>query len=204
MKKLFIIGAGGQGKVCADIALQNGYIEVCFLDDAIKGEVAGFNIVGKVEDAKKFLQEGDFFVAIGNCLVRRNISNVLKEMGAKIVSLVHPKAVIGRQVEIGQGTVVMANAVINASATIGDGAIINTNSCVEHDCKIGDFSHVSIGANIAGTVVVGENCFIGAGATIINNVTICSDCVIGAGAVVVKNIESCGTYVGVPCKKTKS
>ena len=34
-KKLVIIGAGGHGKVCAEIAELNGYKEIVFLDNDI-------------------------------------------------------------------------------------------------------------------------------------------------------------------------
>ncbi|WP_458251695.1 PglD-related sugar-binding protein, partial [Ligilactobacillus salivarius] len=46
MKKLVILGAGGHGKVVADIAVKNGYEEIVFLDDN-KTSCAGFSVVGK-------------------------------------------------------------------------------------------------------------------------------------------------------------
>lgn len=33
MNKLIIIGASGDGKVVADIAIKNGYTDIAFLDD---------------------------------------------------------------------------------------------------------------------------------------------------------------------------
>ena len=33
MNRLMIVGAGGHGKVVADIATQNGYSDIVFLDD---------------------------------------------------------------------------------------------------------------------------------------------------------------------------
>ena len=104
-------------------------------------------------------------------------------------------------VEIGQGTVVMANAVINAGARIGAHCIINTSAVVEHDNRIADFVHISVGAKLAGTVSVGKRSWVGIAACVSNNIHICDDCMIGAGAVVIKDIEESGTYVGVPVKK---
>ena len=194
--RLIIIGASGHGKVIADIALLNGYKDIAFLDDdeSIKG-CAGFPIIGKTSEAHSF--GGDKVVAIGNAKIRERIQNSLQT-----VTLIHPDAVIGRNVEIGEGTVVMAGAVINPEVKIGKGCIINTTASVDHDCRIGDYVHIAVGAHVCGTVHIGESTWVGAGAIVSNNINICSDTVIGAGATVVRNIEEKGTYVGVPAYRT--
>ena len=47
LKKLVIIGASGHGKVIADIALNNQYDEIVFLDDDKRvTECAGFAVKG--------------------------------------------------------------------------------------------------------------------------------------------------------------
>lgn len=197
-KRLVIIGAGGHGKVIADIALLNGYKEIVFHEIATNiKECAGFPVVGP-KLPTEFLDD-DKIIAIGAAKRREML---LKET-TNLVTLVHPSAVISRRVQLGNGVVVMAGAVINSDAVIGDGAIINTGASVDHDCKIGSFAHISVGAHVAGEVTIGDRTWIGAGATVSNNVSICSDCMIGAGAVVVKDILEAGTYVGVPARKGK-
>ncbi len=194
--RISIIGAGGHGRVIADIARLNGYETVMFFDD---GDVPG--IAGKVTDSLAHVEDADFFVAIGNCEVRKRISAELTLKGANIVSLVHPRATVASDVSIGDGVAVMAGAVINPGAVIGDGAIINTSSSVDHDCRVGQYTHVSVGAHVAGTVNIGERVFVCAGATVINNVNICDGAVIAAGAVVIKDITEPGTYKGVPARR---
>lgn len=202
-KKLVIIGASGHGKVIADIAKNLEYSEIVFLDDDTTViECNGYRVVGTTNDIRNY-QQYEAVVAIGNADIRKNIQNQLLNENIMIATLVHPNAVIGENVVLGKGTVVMAGAVINPCVKIGDGCIINTCASVDHDCDIGDFAHVSVGAHIAGTVTIGENTCIGAGATIINNVNICGSCMIGAGAVVVKDITESGAYVGVPAKRLK-
>ena len=205
MKKLVIVGAGGHGRVVADIAIAlNKYNEIVFLDDNGGNTAGPYEIYGKVNDFHKLVGESDFLVAIGSNNVRKKVTDLLVEGGANMTSLVHPSAVLGSGVKIGKGVAVMAGAVINNGAVIGDGVIINTCASVDHDCVIGDFTHVSVGAHVAGTVSVGKNCFICAGATVINNINICDSCIVGAGAVVVSDIDLPGTYLGVPAvlKKT--
>lgn len=204
-KKLMIIGASGHGKVIADIALKmQKYEEIEFLDDRenVK-ECMGFTVVGKTADASEYIENFDFFVAIGNAKTRKKVTEQLIETGAVMATLLHPAAVIGSHVTIGKGTVVMAGAVINPDSRIGEGCIVNTCASVDHDCQIGDYVHIAVGSHLCGTVTVGESTWIGAGATVKNNVNICGECMIGAGAVVVKDIEEAGTYTGVPARRMK-
>ena len=200
MKKIAILGASGHGKVVADIAKKNGYDSIVFLDDDETVISCGaYPVIGKTKEASDF--ECDVIVAIGNAKIRQRMQEELLHSGTRVVSLVHPNAVIAEDVEIGIGTVVMAGAVINSGARIGDGVIINTSSSVDHDCMIGNYVHISVGAHVAGTVEIGSHTWIGAGAVVSNNITICGDCMVGAGAVVVKDIKESGTYVGVPAKR---
>ena len=196
MNKIVIIGAGGHGRVVADIAKACGYKEILFLDDADR-----ILAVGKVSDFAKYKDDASFVVAIGNSKIREKIQSQLLDYGCEIVTLKHPLAVIGSNVLFGIGTVVMPGVVINNGSRIGDGVILNTSCSVDHDNVIGDYCHVSVGAHLAGTVHVKEHTWIGAGAVVSNNINVCNECMIGAGAVVIKNIEESGTYVGVPARR---
>lgn len=200
-KKVVIIGAGGHGKVIADIVQGSGDYVIGFLDDAenIVESYVGFPILGKISDY--YMYQDDFFViAIGNSKIREKVANKLKNV--KWYNAIHPSAVISTlDTEIAEGTVVMANAVINPGTKVGKHCIINSGAIVEHDNVIDAYSHISVGAKLAGTVNVGSHTWVGIGATISNNINICGECTIGAGAVVVKDITNPGIYVGVPAKK---
>lgn len=196
--KIVIIGAGGQGRVVADIARLMGYSQILFLDDGDAAVAAG-----KVSDYPKYLSDAEFFVAIGNGQVRRKVQTMLEENGAQIATLIHPNAVVAKDVPIGRGTAVMAGAVINPGATVGCGNIINTCASVDHDCTVGDYLHIAVGARICGTVHLEDDTWVGAGAVIIQGLSVCAGCMIGAGAVVVKSITKQGTYLGVPARKVK-
>ena len=197
MNRLIIIGASGHGKVVADIAKQQGYEDIVFLDNnqAIT-TCAGYPVLGPVTQAEEL--EGDLFVAIGNPDIRKRITE--QYTGRVFPTLIHPSAVIAENAALGMSSVVMAGAVINPCASVGNSVIVNTASSVDHDCVIGDYCHIAVGAHLAGTVTVGEGTWIGAGATVSNNINICDGCLIGAGAVVIKDILKPGTYVGVPAR----
>ncbi len=201
MNRLIIIGAGGHGKVIADMAVKNGYTDIHFVDDRATGMCMGFPIAGRCSDLVT-LDDGatDFVIGIGSNTVRQALS---RTYDVNWVSLIHPSAQIGLFVSIGKGTVVMAGAVINACATVGEHCIINTCAVVEHDNVIEDYVHISPNAALGGTVRVGALTHVGIGAAVRNNVQICDRSTIGAGAVVVGSIQDSGTYIGVPARKMK-
>lgn len=201
--KLIIIGASGHGKVVADIAIKmNKWQSFAFLDDdeSIKTSME-LEVIGKTADALTYKDEADFFVAIGNNATREKVQEKLMDEGMTVVKLIHHSAVIGTDVEIGLGTVVMAGVVINSSSRIGKGCIINTSSSLDHDNVIEDYVHISPGVRTAGSVNIGKGTWLGIGSVVSNNVNICSGCKVGAGAVVVKDITEPGTYVGVPVRR---
>lgn len=201
-ESVIIIGASGHGKVIADIVIKSGDKVVGFLDDNIeKGTlVSGIEVLGSVPDYAKW-KDCSFVIGIGNPYTREKIHD---RMLVNWYTAIHPTAVISSlDVEIGDGTVVMANAVINSNAKIGKHCIINTASVVEHDNVLGDYVHLSPNVALAGNVKIGKNTHIGIGSQVIQGITVASDVTIGAGATVVRNIDEKGTYVGIPTKKIK-
>ena len=196
--KLIIIGAGGHGRVAFDIAKLCGYDTVAFLDDNAKDNPL---VLGTLKDVEKYKDDYVFFVGIGHNQTRKLITEQLISVGAKIVSLIHPSAIIGGNVTIDNGVIIMAGVVINTGATLSSGVIVNTCASVDHDSFVGKFSHVAVGAHLCGGIKVGENCLLGAGSIVINGVSVEDNVTIGAGGVVTKNIEQSGVYVGVPAKR---
>ena len=202
-KSVVIIGASGHGKVIADIIVNSDDKVLGFLDDAddVQGKkIIGFPVLGKIADYDNY-RDCEFVIAIGNPYIREKISN---ELPVKWYTAIHPTAVISSlDVEIGEGTVIMANAGVNPSARIGKHCIINTGAIVEHDNILEDYVHLSPNVTLAGIVKVGKSTHIGAGSCTKQVLNIASDCVIGAGSVIVKDITESGTYVGVPARKIK-
>lgn len=199
-KKVMIIGASGHGKVIADIIHQSGDQVMGFLDDdPTKKEIHQIPVLGKIEDIQKYKDDFCFIIGIGDNQIRKKIAE--SNPALNYYTAIHPTAVIGEGVRVGNGTVVMANAVINADANIGEHCIINTSAVIEHECVIGGYTHVSPQACLCGNVHVGEECHIGAGTTITNNKNIVNNIIIGAESVVIRDINESGTYAGIPIRR---
>ena len=141
MKRLLIIGAGGHGKVVAEIAENIGYEEIAFLDDN------SLEAIGKISEIEKFKdQYRDAFVGIGNNRLRGELIHKLQDYGYTVSALIHPSAYVSRTATIGIGTVVEPKAIVNANSHIGEGCIISVGSIVDHDVEIGACCHINTGA----------------------------------------------------------
>lgn len=196
-KEIIIIGAGGHGRVIADIITLVGDIVIGFLDDKEPEKLSEIPYLGTCKDILKYQKDAWFIVGIGDNHTRKEM---MESYQVNWYTAIHPSAVIAHDVSVGKGTAVMANAVINTGSNIGKGVIINTAATIDHDCMISDYVHISPGAHLGGTVRIGSETWIGIGAIVSNNIDICGECIVGAGTVVIHPIEVRGVYVGVPAK----
>lgn len=97
----------------------------------------GYSVIGTTESAIEY-SKAEFIVAIGNPKSREKVQKQLGDAGLQITTLIHPKAVIADNVEISEGTVIMAGAVVNPDSKIGVGAVVSNNLKICEDCMIGD------------------------------------------------------------------
>ncbi len=198
-EKVYIIGAGGHGQVVAEAVMKMGITPAGFLDDdnALFGKkIIGIPVIGRIEICSNL--DGKFVVAIGDNLTRKRIVDHIKLPEEKYFTVIHPSAVIGKNVKIGAGAMIIGGAVINTETRIGNHTIINTSSSVDHHNTVGDFVHIAPGVHTGGNVKIGEGAFIGIGTSVIPGIEIGEWAIVGAGAVVVKDLPGETLSVGVP------
>ncbi len=202
MSKLLIVGARGHAHSVLDCAVSTGeYDDFAFLEDYGLKEVLGYPVLGKIDEAEKFIENyKNIVVAVGDNAFRLDQVRRLKALGFHLPILKHSTSYVSPYVSIGEGSVLLAQSVVNANAVIGMGCIINTGASVDHDCFVGDGVHISVKSSICGTVKVGDKTFVGAGTTVIEKLTIGSNVLIGAGSLVIRDIkDNCKAY-GCPAK----
>ena len=138
--KLLVLGAGGHGRVVAEVAEACGY-EVSFLDDQPSEGVIG--TLSDINDVKERFDE--FFVGIGNNSKRKSLQEELEQKGLQIATLVHPTAYVSPTATINTGTIIEPKAIVNTNSVISKGCIISVGAIVDHDAVIGEYAHINAG-----------------------------------------------------------
>lgn len=201
MSELVIFGAGGHGRVCAEVAFAAGHAVKAFCDPAegLGAKVNGIPVIASdsVADlaARHSPDDVEVFVAIGDNDRRMVLVREAQNAGFGLATLIHPSAVISPSAQISPATVVIANCVVNANSRIGVGCILNTGCSVDHDNILADGVQICPGVRAAGNVQFGENAFVGTGAVLVPGVRVGAGAYIAAGALVISDVDA-GQRVG--------
>lgn len=201
--KLAIIGAGGHGRVVADSATAAGWRQISFFDDGFPqlSSTGHWIVEGRGSDLCDRVKDFDgIIVAIGNNNARLDWHERLKNAGAPLICIFHPRSCLSEHTSCDEGVFVAPGAIINIGASIGAAVIINTGATIDHDCSIEEGVHVAPGVHMSGGVTVGRKSWIGVGAVIRQGINIGSNAMIGAGAVVVSDIPDGVTAIGCPAR----
>lgn len=154
MNRLLILGAGGFGQMAKETALELGYEQVVFLDDAANGE----DVIGRCCDY--ILHHEEYPVAVaafGNNKTRLYWTDKLLAAGYQVPALIHPSAVVSPSAVLESGCFVMQRAVVNTHTRLERAALINSGAVVDHDSVVCAGAHVGLGS------IVKANCTIEAG-----------------------------------------
>ena len=161
MRKLLIIGAGGHGRCCLDIARDMDIFDkISFLDDnqinkiindgpfVIMPEVEE-DVDGSIDEMSSYYPEfTHIHIAIGNNKLRSKLLLQAKEIGYSLPILKHPSSVVSKYASVGAGCVLFPCSVIEANAVIGNCCIITSGVVINHDAQIDEYVLVNTGTVI--------------------------------------------------------
>ena len=198
IQRLLIIG-GGNGAVQIIDALSRipQQAAVAIMDDnaAIHGKtVAGVPVIGAIDAARaaSMLARGEVHAAVISVSTsipfRARVFAEWKAAGIPFANVIHPSAVVGMNVAMGEGNVVMAFCHFGACATVGDNNFLSAYCSIEHHCVLG--SHCSFGPGVvtSSRVRIGDGVRFGTGIFIEPGVTIGAESVIASGLAIWQNI----------------
>lgn len=208
MHKVIIFGASGHGSVVLDcIEKEAKYKVVGFVDSyKEKGiQINGYDVLGSEFDLPYLIEKHQIFggiVSIGDNWIRSLVVKRIQKIAPnfKFINAIHPNAELGKDVEIGNGTVIMSGVTVNANANIGNHCILNTNSSLDHDGFMNNYSSLAPSVCVGGNLILGKGSAVCLGANIIENITIGEYSVVGAGSLVVGNIDPYVLAYGAPAR----
>ena len=197
--KLYVLGGGGHAKVVIDSLIASGTSVTGLIDPrlAVGSSLLGVSVAGGDElihqlDPKTMLLANGVG-ATAKSRVNRKLYEQWSAQGFRFVSVVHPSAVIGSEVQLSPACQIMARTVIQPHVKIGTGTVINTAASIDHDCEVGKHCFISPMVTLCGGAHVGEGTFIGAGAILLPGVRVGCNALIAAGAVIAANVAD-GDY----------
>jgi sugar O-acyltransferase (sialic acid O-acetyltransferase NeuD family) len=201
-EEIYVLGAGGHGKVAVRAAQSSGIRVVGVFDDdasSVGRLLCGVPILGPICEITKHPTRPTL-IAIGDNNCRLALANDLDLPWATVV---HPAAMIDATARLGAGVLVLAGAIVQVDAQIGDHVIVNDNAIVEHECHVAAGAHLSCGACVTGGARIGTGVLIGANAVVLPKIRVADYARVGAGAVVTKTVPPGATVVGSPARILK-
>lgn len=208
MQNVIIFGASGHGSVVLDCIEQEGKYNVIGFVDSFKirgSKINGYQVLGSEFDLPFIMSRFNIaggIVAIGDNWTRKLIvERIIKIIpNFKFINVVHPNAVLGKDVLLGCGNVFMPGAIVNANAIIHHFCIINTNASLGHDSIMGSYSSLAPAVCCGGGFKLGQFSAVSLGVNIINGIEIGRHTVIGAGSLVVNSFGNNLMVYGSPAK----
>lgn len=198
---IVIVGAAGHGREVLDVVEASGLPFGGFVDDGAPDleplERRAAALLGGLEVLDGLA--ASVLLGLGDSRVRQRVGDSLT--GVRwATAIVHPLASTGRDVGLGEGTVLAAGARLTTHIVVGRHGYVGPNATIGHDAVLGDYVTVLPGATVSGNVVVEVGATIGTGANVRQGVRIGAGAIVGAGAVVVGDVARGTTVVGVPAR----
>jgi sugar O-acyltransferase (sialic acid O-acetyltransferase NeuD family) len=210
-KRIVIFGAGGAGRevlqVIRDInaVLPTWKCEGFIVDSEFQGapSAGGLPVLGNI-DWLAANPDVHVVVAVGASAARwRVVQRIRDRCTNPFPVLIHPRAWIGTNVLLGDGSVICAGAMLTTDIRVGEHVHVNIGSSIAHDAELGDFATLYAGVRLTGNVHLHDGVEAGTGSVVIPRCEVGRWSIIGAGAVVTGRVGENCTVVGVPARVVK-
>lgn len=211
-KRILLFGGGNQVHYTIDIIeKENKYDIVGIIDSVheIGTDRYGYKVLGRQENLIDIVEEYKIdagIITIGDNWSRFKVYQAITNQmqSFEFVNAIHPSVIVGKNVELGFGVVMMAGVIVNPLSKIGNFTFFATGCQIEHDCIIEDYASVSAGSVMGGYVSIGKFSAVTLGVTILDRLKIGENSVIGSGSLVLKDIPDNVLAYGNPINKIRA
>lgn len=201
-EKLLIFPYNGNGLEALDCIDPDKYEFVGFVDDDPRKTSESYMI-----HSRSMLNENPTYKVLavpGSSLSYMHRAEVISSLGLQVerfITVIHPKASIGKDVRIGYNCLIMAGVVLTSNALLANHICILPNSVIHHDVVVNDYTLVGSNVVVAGGVHIGTNCYIGSGTNVINGIQIGAFSLLGLGSNVIESVPANVKVAGNPAKQ---
>ena len=204
-KKIIIVGAGGLGREVYNWLSEAGKGDLILgfindISDALDGYDYPVKIIGDIQN-HECLTDVVYVMAVMAPNGKAKVASLLKAKDCEFKTFIHPTAIVGRNVKLGEGVVITPGCIISCDVEIGDFVFLNTQTTLGHDVRVGAYTSINGKVEISGFVEIGEGVTIGSRVVVLPKKKIASGAIVGAGSVVVGNIKQPITVFGNPAKR---
>lgn len=204
-KNIIIVGTGGFAKEITFLLSRiENYQLAGYVDDNSdlhEKTILGHKVLGNTDYLLSLSEEHSVVIGVADPKDKKSIYNKLKSnLNLKFPNLIDPSALIGLEIEMGFGNVIMANTTFTSSILLGNFNMINIATTIGHDVEIGNYNSLFPNVNVSGNVKIESKTSIGVGSKIIQGVVVKESSVVGAGSVVIRDIDSKTKNVGAPTR----
>jgi acyl-[acyl carrier protein]--UDP-N-acetylglucosamine O-acyltransferase len=135
-------------------------------------------------------------IGFQNMDFRINFLNESRGLKRLWPTYIHSSAVIFKNNQYGQGTVIGPQTFIGHAVVLGDFCSISQMVSVGHGSSLGVNCVATPGTTIGGSTHAGDNVFFGQSSSVRDKITICNDVRFHMTSVVTKSVEAPGSYFG--------
>lgn len=207
---LYIVGAGGHGISLASIAVQSGFKRIQFVETELQISKLNPGEMVLLEDVLPELDNCSFAVAIGDNFYREKVTKSLVSAASafnvqiNFPNIVHPRANIGRFVDMGIGNQIFPASNVGTGSVIQDFVILNHLSSVDHQSTCALYSSLAPGVVTGGNVKIGNRSALLISSSVAHQIHIGNDSVLAGNSFLNENIADLVFYAGSPAKFIKN
>jgi sugar O-acyltransferase (sialic acid O-acetyltransferase NeuD family) len=208
IENIILFGGGLHAQYCIDIIEKENKYKIIGITDSLKqigSEFYGYKVIGRQEQLKYLIDKYDIhagIITIGDNWARKLVfDEIISQIpGFRFVNAIHPSTIIGKNVRLGVGIVIMAGCIINPNSIVGDFCFFATRAQLEHDCIMDDFASISAGSLTGGKVRIGKYSAIALGVIIADRLNIGENTVVGSGSLVLEDLPDNVLAYGNPAQ----
>ena len=213
MKKVVILGAGGDGLVLAEALAQcargagaQEWELVGYLDDACgaEGSFEGFRVFGLLDSWATLPRDVFFAPAIQKVRDMPRRAARIEGLGIppeRWATVIHPTAMIASSATIGRGAYIAAFCSVQPRCSIGDFATLRAGAALGHDAIVSRHAYVGPNAVMCGKTVLHTGAHLGPGAVVLDERVVGQFAVVGIGSAVTKDVTDYAVVMGNPAKR---